>query len=149
MPAQPLDVDINAMTPEEFVLLVRDSSDDQIRATFRAAGTEQGLDRIFDIMEDRFLPERAAGVSATVQWRITDEGEDHAYVIGLHDGQCETRRGTAQRPTTTITTDLARFARIAAGDANPIKLLMTRKLKASGDVNLGRRMATFFDIPEP
>ena len=149
MTAQPLDVDIHAMTPEEFAILVRDSSDDQIRATFRAAPTTAALDRIFDIMQERFLPEKARNVTATVQWHITDDGEDHPYVIGLHDGHCETRSGTAQRPTTTITTDLARFARIAAGDANPIKLLMTRKLKASGDVNLGRRMAGFFDIPAP
>lgn len=149
MPVQPLNVDIHAMTPEEFVHLVRDSSDDQIRVTFRAAGTEEALNRIFDIMEDRFLPEKAGSVTATVQWHVTDDGEDHPYVIGLHDGQCETRRGTAQRPTTTITTDLARFARLAAGEANPVKLLMTRRLKASGDVNLGRRMATFFHIPKP
>ena len=149
MTAQPHDVDIDAMTPEEFVLLVRDSSDDQIRATFREAPTKAALDRIFDIMQERFLPEKARDVTATVQWHITDDGQDYPYVIGLHDGTCETRSGAAQKPTTTITTDLARFARIAAGDANPIKLLMTRKLKASGDVNLGRRMAGFFDIPQP
>ena len=149
MTAQPLDVDIQTMTPEDFVVLVRESSDDQIRATFRAAPTKAALDRIFDIMQERFLPENARNVSATVQWHITDGGEDHPYVIGLHDGKCETRSGTAQKPTTTITTDLARFARIAAGDANPVRLLMTRKLKASGDVNLGRRMAGFFDIPAP
>ena len=82
-----------------------------------------------------------------MQWRITDDGEDHQYVIRFADGQCVTSRGIEPSPTTSVSVDLARFARIVAGQANAVKLLLTRKLTASGDVRFARRIDGFFDIP--
>lgn len=147
MASNPQDIDIHEMTPEEFIGLVKDSSDAEIRATFREVGTAAALDRIFGMMSDSFRPERAEGVSAFVQWRITDGVEEHPYVISFADGTCETHRGTVDKPRTKISTDVARFARIVSGQANPVKLLMTRKLKASGDVMFARKIDGFFDIP--
>lgn len=121
MAAEPYDVDVDAMTAEEFVALVR----------------------------DHFAPDRAGGTTGRVQMRITDDGEPHPYVIELEGEPCSTRRGTADDPRTTITTDLVRFTRIAVGQADGVKLLLRRKLKASGDVSLARRIPGFFDIPEP
>ena len=147
MSTEPLDIDMDALDPQAFAVLVRDATDDVLVATFRSVGVQAALDRIFDIMQGRFLADRAAGVKATVQWRIADGSDEHAYVVTIHDGACDTERGTAERPTTTLSTDLPRFARIAAGQANGVKLLMTGKLRASGDVNLARKLPGFFDIP--
>ena len=147
MAIDPQDININEMTPEEFVGVVKSSTDDEIRATFRDVGTASALDRIFGMMSDYFRPERAEGVNATVQWRISDGAEDHPYVITFVDGTCEARRGTVDKPRTSVETDVARFARIVSGQANPVKLLMTRKLKSSGDVMFARKIDGFFDIP--
>jgi putative sterol carrier protein len=87
-------------------------------------------------------------VQATVQWEITDDGEQHDYVVELDGSQCTTGSGKAGKASTTLRTDLARFARLTAGQANGIKLLATRKLRASGDVNLARRLPGMFDIPK-
>lgn len=148
MAAQPLDVDVEALTPEEFAKLVKAHDDDTLRATFRAVGTGRALDRVFAIMQERYLADRAGDIEATVQWRITDEGEEHPYVVQLRPDECETARGSTSRPTTTLKIDLARFARIAAGQANGVKLLMTRKLKASGDLGLAKKLPSLFDIPK-
>ena len=145
--SEPLDLDIDAVDAQTFAVLVHDAKDDQLVATFRAVGTAPALDRIFEIMAERFLSQRAGDVRATVQWRVTDDGDEHPYVVTLDDGTCSARRGTADRPTTTLTTDLARFARIAAGQANGVKLLLTGKLRASGDIALARKLPGFFDIP--
>lgn len=58
-----------------------------------------------------------------------------------------TRPGEDSGADTTLKLDLARFARVAAGQANGVKLLLTRKLKASGDIALAKEMPTLFDIP--
>lgn len=146
MATQPVDVDVDieALSPEGFAHLVHDSDDETIRATFRAVGTSRALDRIFAIMPERYI---ASGAHATVQWRITDDGETFPYVVDLRDDQCITRAGTAGDATATLTTDLARFARLAAGQASGVKLLMTRRLRASGDVNFARKLQSMFDIP--
>ena len=147
MAIDPQDINIDEMTPEEFIGLVKSSNDEEVRTTFREVGTASALDRIFGMMSDYFRPERAEGVNATVQWRINDGAEEHPYVVTFSDGTCEAHRGTVENPRTTVSTDIARFARIVSGQANPVKLLMTRKLKASGDVMFARKIDGFFDIP--
>ena len=146
MAVEPVDVDMESLSPEEFARLVKDSSDDVMLATFHDVGTKQALDRIFAIMQERYVGGNKP--DATIQWRIKDGSEQHTYVVTLKDGVCETTPGTADRPTTTLTTDLARFARVVAGQANGVKLLMTGKLKAAGDVNLARKLPALFDIPK-
>ena len=146
MSAEPVDVDIQSLSPDAFARLVHDQDDDVVRATFRAVGTSAALDRIFAIMQERYIGKNA---EAIVQWQITDADEQHDYVVELQGTQCTTHAGTAGNATTTLKTDLARFARLAAGQANGVKLLMTRKLRASGDVNFARKLQGLFDIPTP
>lgn len=148
MPVDPNEINIAEMTAGEFIALVHDSSDEEVRATFQKVGAADALDRIFAMMSDYYRPERAGDVDATVQWRINDGVEDHHYVIHFTPQACETRSGTVENPRTTVSTDIVRFARIVSGQANPARLLMTRKLKASGDVLFARKIDGFFDIPK-
>ena len=145
--AEPIDVDVDTLSPEQFALLVRDSDDETLRATFRAVGTKRALDRVFAIMQERYLPDRAGDLDATVQWRISDDGQEYPYVIRMQGATCTTAPGEDSGADTTLKLDLARFARVAAGQANGVKLLLTRKLKASGDIGVAKKMPTLFDIP--
>lgn len=147
MAPQPQDIDVESMTAEEFIRLVHDSSDDEVRTTFQQVGAAAALDRIFAMMTEYYRPERAGDVDATVQWKINDGITDHHYVISFRPDRCETWSGTVDDPRTKVSTDIVRFARIVSGQANPVKLLMTRKLKASGDVMFARKIDGFFDIP--
>ena len=140
-------INVDTMTAEEFVELVKASSDEEVRISFREAGVEAALDRIFGMMTLYYRPERAGDVDAAVQWRIRDEDIDHLYVVRFTPEGCTAERGTVESPTSTISTDLVRFARIVSGQANAVKLLLTRKLKASGDVMFAKRIDGFFDMP--
>jgi putative sterol carrier protein len=140
-------MDIANMTPEEFVALMKRDSDREVRATIDAAGADVVLDRVFSQMADRFLPEKAGGRTATVQWKVEHDGDVHPYVLRIDDDTCTTERGTAEERDATIKVDAVRFLRIAAGQANPTKLLLTRKLKVGGDVILAKQLDTFFSIP--
>lgn len=146
MAAEPVDIDMETLTPEQFARLVKDSPDDVMLATFHKVGTQPALDRIFAIMQERYVG--GSKHNATIQWRIIDGSQEHPYVVTLREGHCQTTGGTLERPTTTLTIDLARFARVVAGQASGVKLLMMGKLKASGDVNLARKLPTLFDIPK-
>ncbi len=136
------------VTPEQFVQLVSAATDDEIAQTIRAAGTESVLDRIFDGMQERFLPERAQGVDATIQFAVTDDGTPHHYALEIANGSCAVEKGTADQPRVTLTTDIVSFARLVAGQAQGPQLFMTGKLKVSGDLMFSARIMTFFDQPK-
>jgi putative sterol carrier protein len=140
-------MDIDAMTPEEFAQIMADSDDKRVRQVLEDAGTKRALDRVFAIKQERFLPDKAGDRSATVQWRITDGDDVHRYVVEIDDGTCRTRSGEADDPDATIKIDVVRFLRVAAGQANPTRLLLTRKLKVGGDVVLAKKLDSFFEIP--
>jgi putative sterol carrier protein len=140
-------VDPSNITPEQFAEMVRGASDEEIGSTIRAAGSEAVLDRIFEGMEQRFLPEKAQGVDAVVQFVITDEGTEHPYALKVSDGTCDVSKGKADSPKTTITTDVVSFAKLIGGAAQGPQLFMTGKLKVAGDLMFSQRVMLFFDRP--
>jgi putative sterol carrier protein len=141
-------MDLSQISPEEFATLVANSSDQEIADVIHAVGTKQVLDRVFHGMGERFLPEKAEGVDATVQFTITDEGKEYPYSIAIADGKCSLTEGAADTPKVTITTDVVSFANMIAGQAEGTQLFMTGKLRASGDLMFATRLMTFFDRPK-
>ena len=140
-------IDVGNVTPEQFAELVKSASDEEIVQTFEAVGTDEVLDRVFDAMEKQFVAAKAEGVEADVVFNITHAGSDHPYTVTVSDGKCETRRGSADNPKTTITTDLVSFARLTAGSADGVQLFMQGKLRVSGDLMFSQRLMSFFDRP--
>jgi len=140
-------VDPQQVTPEEFARLVKGSSDEEIASTVHQAGTGDVLDRIFDGMEESFLPEKASDVDADIVFVITDDGDSHSYLVAIHDGSCKTSRGTADNPKVTLTSGLVPFIKLVTGQAQGPQLFMAGKLKVSGDLMFSTRIMTFFDQP--
>lgn len=141
-------IDPEQITPEQFASLVGSATDEQIESTVRGVGTERVLDRIFQGMQERFLPERAQGVDAVIQWVVTDEGQDHPYTATIGDGACRIERGRADSPRVTLTAPLAAFAKLVTGKAQGPALFMTGKLKVSGDLMFAQQVNGFFDRPQ-
>lgn len=139
--------DLADLTPEGFTELVANSSDAELADTVHELGTEAVLDRVFDAMEERFVPERADGVDATTDFVIRDEGEEHHYVVRIVDGTCSVSRGQTENPTVRITTDLVSFCKLITGRAAGPMLFMSGKLKLSGDIMFAPRLLAFFDRP--
>lgn len=140
-------IDPTQITAEQFQALVSESSDEQILETVHAAGTETVLDRVFQVMEERFVPERAQGVNAVAQFTIRDAGESHVYHLSIADGTCATGRGPAEAPTVSLSTDLVNYLKLIAGKANGPMLFMGGKLQVQGDFMLAQRLMAFFDTP--
>jgi len=129
------------------LLELSEGSDGDIADRIHAAGTEEVLAGVFGGLPERFQPDKASGVDAAVQWVVTDDGNEHAYVVAVKDGSCTTEAGRAESPRVRVTTDAVSFVKMMAGKAAGPQLYMTGKLKLQGDMMLAQRMATFFAPP--
>ena len=135
------------LTPEQFAQLVGGASDDQIAEGIRAAGTRVALARIFEGFEERFVPERASGVTAEVQWVVTDGEEEHPYRLSIADGRCTAGAGRAESPRVSLTTDIVSFAKLVTGHAQGPALFMNGKMKVQGDLMFGAQLNGYFERP--
>jgi putative sterol carrier protein len=95
--------------------------------------------------EKAFLPEKAVGVNAVVQYHLTgEEGGD--WIITIQDGKCSVAEGTAEKPTVTLTAEAKDLKDVLTGKANGMQYFMQGKLKLAGDLNLAMKLTTFFKM---
>ena len=142
------EINPDQITPEQFAELVSGASDEDITKVVREAGTADVLDRIFEGMEQRFLPEKAKDVDADIAFEVNDDGETHDYLVTVRDATCKAGRGTADSPKVTLTIALVPFMKLITGEAQGPQLFMAGKLKVAGDLMFSTRIMTFFDRPK-
>ena len=142
--AQELPQDIS---PEQFAEMIRGATDEQIVETVHQAGTKEVLDQTFQGMREAFDPDKGKGVDATIQWVVTDDGEEHPYAFTISDGSCSMQQGQADSPRVTLTADLVSFFRLIVGQAQGPSLFMSGKLRIAGDLMFAQQVAGFFRQP--
>ncbi len=103
-----------------------------------------GLDEIFKGMQEHFQPDKASGVDATVQWLITEGGEEKPYALTIKDDALSWEHGRVESPTVTLSTDADSFTALMTGKAQGPALYMAGKLRIQGDLMLAQRMGSFF-----
>jgi putative sterol carrier protein len=133
------------VTAEEFAGLVANATDEQIVEVIHSVGTKETLARIFENFPERFVPEKAQGVDAEIQFVVTDDGEEHSHLVTVRNGTCTTEAKRAEEPKVTLMTDLVSFVKLITGQAQGVQLFMTGKLKVSGDLMFSQRIMTFFE----
>jgi putative sterol carrier protein len=117
--------------------LVGGVSDERLEQVMRSPIRHVVLRTIFSQMPRRLDRKRAAGLNATVLWRITGrpDGKDDLFRVVLADGELQVARGEGGRPApVTITIDGADFLRVATGSSDPMQAYMSGKLSMTGDV---------------
>src|SRR5207245_3195448 len=127
--------------------MIRGATDEQIVETVHQSGTQQVLDQTFQGMQEAFDPDKAGGVEATIQWAVTDDGEEHPYAFAISGGSCSVQRGQADSPRVTLTTDLVSFFRLIVGQAQGPQLFFNGKLKVAGDLMFAQQVSGFFRQP--
>lgn len=139
------------MSPEEFARTVKEMSDREIAETMRGEHRLAVLDAIFGRFPTLFRPDRAKGVSATTQFRITGGPDDHphdTYEIVIDDEQC----GVSEEPGDTFDVSLMmappEFLKMTTGRGNPTMMVMRGKIKVKGDLALAAQFPSMFDIPK-
>lgn len=94
-------------------------------------------------MPEAFLPEKAAGVKAVIQYELTGEGGGE-WVITIADGTCQVSEGRAENPNMTLTMDAGDYVDMISGKLDPTQAFMMGKIKLGGDFTLATRLTSFF-----
>ena len=97
----------------------------------------------FDLMQGRFKPEKAAGVSAVIQYEITGEGGG-TWSATIKDGKCAVASGAATNPSLTLTMSGQDWLDMLAGKLSGQMAFMSGKLKLKGDMGLAMKIGGMF-----
>ncbi len=146
-----LELDPAAMDPLEFARLVKRTPASRLADAIRGPRRRAILDVIFDRMPGVFQPTRAADIDAVLHWCVGDrpDGGVDTYELVIADGTCKLSARPERVPTLAATIGGVDFLRMVTGNANPMRLFLTGRLKARGDLALTMRLPHLFLPPKP
>ncbi|SEM30871.1 SCP2 sterol-binding domain-containing protein [Streptacidiphilus jiangxiensis] len=143
------DLDFTSVTPQEFARIVKGLSTKELKEVVQDAGLRRRILReVFARMESQFRPENAGQTSAVIRWKVGADGET-VFETAIDKGACTVTEGrTEETPKVTLVLGDAEFLNLVSGNANPITLFFSRRLKVVGDLTLAARLTHYFDIPK-
>jgi putative sterol carrier protein len=125
--------------------LIEGKSDDEILALIKELGEDSFFAGIFEEMAKRFLPGKAAGKTAVIQYDITLPEGIQTYQVVVADGTCATGPGAGKEASVTLALSAPDFLRLISGKLNGMTAFMSGKLKLKGDMMLAQTMQGWFD----
>jgi putative sterol carrier protein len=96
-------------------------------------------------MPGAFLPEKATGLNAVIQFKFTG-AEAGEWYAEIKDGKCAIEKGTHASPKMTLTADSGDYVKIFTGEIDGMQAFMQGKLKLAGDLNLATKLTQMFKI---
>jgi alkanesulfonate monooxygenase SsuD/methylene tetrahydromethanopterin reductase-like flavin-dependent oxidoreductase (luciferase family)/putative sterol carrier protein len=128
-----------------FRAFVRRSDDRRLE---RTAGSGTGLKVLFGAMAQAYEPDKAAGFSGDLQYDLRRaNGELVSWTVTLGPERASARPGTASAPALTLKLGVVDFIRIAGGDLDPGKALLTGRMDMEGDLAIAMRLGEMFGQP--
>jgi len=107
--------------------------------------SEITVKELMDRMPKAFLPEKAKGVEAVIQYHLTgEEGGD--WIITIKDGKCTVEEGVAENPTLTLEADAQDYKDVILGKMDGMAAFMQGKLRLKGNLNLAMKLTSFFKM---
>ena len=103
----------------------------------------EDVQALFPAMVDRFLPEKAADINATILFDLSGDNGGY-YWIKIADGAATTGLGEVSDPAMTVKASADDWHAVATGQLNAMQAFMTGKLKILGDMGLAMKMQTIF-----
>ncbi len=103
------------------------------------------IETLMSKMPVAFIPEKAAGLDATIQFKFTGEEPGEWYAT-IKDGKCEVAKGAHASPKMTLTADSADYVKIFTGELDGMQAFMGGKLKLAGDLNLAMKLTQMFKL---
>ena len=101
---------------------------------------------IIEAMPSAFVPERAKGLKATYQFKLTGEGGGD-WVMEIADQQCQVKEGVAADPDATVSLVAADYVALVKGELDAMGAFMRGKLKVTGNMGLAMRVINLFQRP--
>jgi putative sterol carrier protein len=146
------DIDLTdpSIDPKEFAQIVKSSSTEQLNAALQGDRRDKVLNEIFGRMPSLFRADRAGATNTVIHWNVGDgpDGRVDTYELVIADGKCTLSPVPEHEAKLALTLGQADFLKVVSGNANPVMMFMTGKLKAKGDLGLAAKIADLFDIPK-
>ena len=98
---------------------------------------------LMDRMPGAFLPEKAEGVDAVIQFEL---GEGGNWVCTIREQTCTVEEGTTEDPSLTLIAEESDYIDLITGKLNPMTGIMTKKLVLKGDLNLATKYMELFKL---
>jgi putative sterol carrier protein len=128
-----------------FRAFVRRSDDRRLE---RTAGSGAGLKVLFGAMAQAYQPDKAAGFAGDLQYDLRrSSGEVVSWTVTLGPERASVRPGTASAPALTLELGVVDFVRMAGGDLDPGKALLTGRMDMAGDLAIAARLGEMFGQP--
>jgi putative sterol carrier protein len=94
-------------------------------------------------MPDAFIPEKAEGVDAIIQFELGEGGD---WVVTIRDQKVTAERGTVENPKLTLKAEAADYIDLITGKINPMTAIATKKIVLKGDLNLAMKYMSLFKL---
>jgi alkanesulfonate monooxygenase SsuD/methylene tetrahydromethanopterin reductase-like flavin-dependent oxidoreductase (luciferase family)/putative sterol carrier protein len=128
-----------------FRAFVRRSDDRRLE---RTVGSGAGLKVLFGAMAQAYQPDKAAGFAGDLQYDLRrSSGEVVSWTVTLGPDHASVRPGTASAPALTLKLGVVDFVRMAGGDLDPGKALLTGRMDMAGDLAVAARLGEMFGQP--
>ena len=92
-----------------------------------------------------FVPEKAAGIDATIQFKLTGE-QPGEWLITIKDNQCTVEPGMANAANLTVTADGADLTGIFTGQLDGMQAFMQGKIRIAGNMSLALKLLNLFKM---
>lgn len=100
---------------------------------------------LFAQIEQQFRPDKASGLDATIQFKLTGE-QDTYYWLQMENSGLNVGEGQADTPRMTLIADADDFAAVVSGKTNAMQAFMSGKLKVKGDMSLAMKLQSIFGL---
>jgi putative sterol carrier protein len=137
---------MNISNPADLGKAIDGQSDDQINKALEGQ-YDKVCGQVFDGMKEHFLPEKAGGQSAVIQYDVKAPDAVHTYQIKVADGKCEISKGAGGPARVTLQLAFPDFLRLVSGKLNGMQAFFSGKLKLSGDMMFAQTMQGWFKQP--
>lgn len=142
--------DSASVDPKQFAQFVKNASSDQLTTVMGSDQRDKVLHEIFTRMPAQLRADRAGSTNAVIHWIVGDgpDGRTDTYELVIADGTCVLSPRPTREPKLALTLGGADFLRVVSGNANPVMMFMSGKLKAKGDLGLAAKIGDLFAIPK-
>ena len=98
---------------------------------------------VMDGMSGAFQPDKAAGVTAAIQFKFTG-AEEGNYVVKVADGKCEVTEGETDSSTVTINSPSDVWLKISRRELDGATAFMSGQFTFTGDMGVLMQMGSWF-----
>jgi hypothetical protein len=144
-----LDVDPSSVDALELARAIASARDGDLREALRGPFREVIIGEVFRRFPEYLDPSAAKDVDAVLKWKIGGraDGQHDRWMVELCDGGCTTGRELEAEPRVTFVLGAAEFLKLVTGNANPIGMFLSGKLRVKGDLMLAASLPRIFRIP--